>query len=203
VQRNDRRVVFLAAETAAGGGLDHSDPVCRSRQRVHHGGMYVVRALHGPFDHHDAVIRERQHALRFEVDVLLGAGPVGPLDDVRSIGQGLLYVAFDYGEVFEDVVVAELDLLRRWPNVKVQRRRLLADVDGDGCDCPSQCHARGVGQQHHRFVDVAHGAGGQYRLVSVDVLDLVGPGEVAMVDHDKLRPVDTVIEADFTDAAPR
>ena len=60
-----------------------------------------------------------------------------------------------------------------------------------------------MGQQYYRLVHVAHVVAGQDRLIGLDVLDLVGAGEVPMVDHDELGPVDILVEADFADAPPR
>ena len=82
VDRHDRGVLLLAAEAAAGLGLDHDRLAVGQGQRALERGMDVVGALERAVDGDAAVrARDRDHALVLDVQLLLVADPVGALDD--------------------------------------------------------------------------------------------------------------------------
>ena len=88
------RVLFLAAEAAAGLRLDDPDLLDRQAERAPERRVDVVRALERAGDRDPAVrFRGRDHRLRLDVDVLLGTDPVGPFHDQVGLGEARLEVA--------------------------------------------------------------------------------------------------------------
>ena len=89
-----RRELFLAAESAARGRLDHPDARFVAAERVLQRLEHVVRALHRALHHEDAALQIGDHPLGLQVHVLLGAGLVRAGDDHRGASERALYVAF-------------------------------------------------------------------------------------------------------------
>ena len=85
--RDHRRVLFLAAESAAGFGLNDADLPVRQSQRDLHGAVHVVRTLHRSVDR-DARIRavgigHGNHPVRLDVKLLLEADAIFAFDNHR------------------------------------------------------------------------------------------------------------------------
>ena len=87
VPGDHRRVLFLAAEAAAGLRLHDADLVARQPEQHHQRAVHVVRALHrsvhgDPVDVvRHAVARHGDDAVRLDVELLLVPDPVLALDD--------------------------------------------------------------------------------------------------------------------------
>ena len=203
VQRQDGRELLLAAETAAGGSLHHPHLMIDSLESVLQRRVDVVGALHRPFRYDGIAFLIGQHALGFEIDVLLGTGFVGPLHDDGCIRQGLFHVALGDGQVFEEVVGAVLDLIGGRHTPEIEDRGKPVDVDGDRRHRPAQRLPRMVGQENDRLVHVSYMNFSQYRLVRLDLLHLIGARDIPMIHHHELRPVHLRPEADFPDPPAR
>jgi len=105
VEGEEGGIVFLAAEAAAGGGLDDAELIFGAAEGVGEGVEDIVGALHGAGDDEDAFFIEPcGHGLGFEVDVFLAAGGVGSFDDVVGAFEGGVDVAFFDGDLCEDVL---------------------------------------------------------------------------------------------------
>ena len=110
VRGEHRRVIFLAAECASGLGLNHAHffvgKIEDRSQRFVHVKRALQRAPHG-----DAVFRAplRDHAVVFNVEMLLRAGAVFAFDDVRGLRPHLIHIAFFKQEPLEHVVFAPDD----------------------------------------------------------------------------------------------
>jgi hypothetical protein len=82
VNGDDRRVLFLAAESAAGLGLDDNRLLIGQAQRSLERGVDVVRALHRAVDRYPTVgPRDGDHRVVLDVQLLLVAHAVGAFDD--------------------------------------------------------------------------------------------------------------------------
>src|SRR5262249_55076342 len=90
VERDDRGVLLLAAEAAAGHRLGDVDPLRGELERLEEGLVDVERALDRAGRVGSLVIPPRDHALGLDVELLLVAGRVAPLDDDIARGDGLL-----------------------------------------------------------------------------------------------------------------
>ena len=87
MQRDDRRVLLLAAEAAAGLRLHDDRQLVAHLQRPLHRLVDVVRALQRAVDGDAAVLaRDGDHRLVLDVQLLLVADPVGALD--HQLGGG-------------------------------------------------------------------------------------------------------------------
>ena len=185
------RVLLLAAEAAAGLGLDDADLRDRERERAGEGGMDVVRALQRARDG-DAAVRGRDgdHRLGLDVDVLLGPHPVLALDHQVGLAEPGVEVAPG------DLVAGER--LLGSEEVQDGRQRLGAQVD------------RGAGRARRRRVgrrDQGHGlgvvpdlVGDEGRLVVVHQVDDVLAGDVGSRDDHDPRPVEGRVAVDAQEA---
>ena len=83
VTGEDRRIFLLAAEPAARFHLDHANAFGRKAEQPGERAVNVVGALHrAPHRHTRLRIRDGEHAVRLDVELLLGAGVVFALDHV-------------------------------------------------------------------------------------------------------------------------
>ena len=81
VEGDERRVLLLAAEAAAGDGLRHVDAVVGEAEDPLDPLLDVVGALERALDVRALVVPEGDHPVRLDVDVLLGARFVDAADD--------------------------------------------------------------------------------------------------------------------------
>ena len=93
VSRDHRRVLLLAAESAAGLGLNHANVRIGSQEALE-GLHHIVRTLNRAVDCDAAVLGDRDDAVRFDVDVLLMPGAIRALDDKVRTAECRLDVAF-------------------------------------------------------------------------------------------------------------
>ncbi len=194
VDGQPRRELLLAAEGAAGVLLDDHAVLGVEAQRPFHGGVHVVRALQRAVDRHAAVLaRHGDHALRLDVELLLVADPVGPLDDHVRLGEPGVEVAPG------DVVLGE-DVVRR-EHVRDGRERLRAEPD---------VVAGGVRQrqggrrdQGNRLADVEDLVRGEDRLIVLHQVDDVLARNVGRREHDDVAPVEVRVALDPEQARVR
>ena len=82
---NDGRELLLPAEAPAGLHLNDADSILRQVEEPGKRVVDVVRALHrAPHRHAVRGVGDRQHAIRLDVELLLRARLVFPLDDDRG-----------------------------------------------------------------------------------------------------------------------
>ena len=90
VAGDHRRVLLLAAEAAAGLGLDDAHLVRRETEQDRQRAMNVVRALQRSVQRDAAVLRNRHDAVRLDVELFLMTGAVLALDDHVRLGHYLV-----------------------------------------------------------------------------------------------------------------
>jgi hypothetical protein len=186
VERQVRRVVLLTAEPPSGRGVD--DPKLRpvAFQGVLQRVVDVVRALHAALHDEHAVLHPGGHPLVLEVDVLLRCGLEDVLDHVGGRGERFVDISLLDPKGRQDVVIAVLDLGRGRCCPEVEHRLERVNLDRDRLDGAADHAARGVRHQHNRLVDVTDLGAGQDRLIVLDQIDLVWPGDVPVVDDHEL-----------------
>ncbi len=203
MQGEMRRELLLPAEPPAGGRLNDPHgafvPAEGMRERLDD----VVRALERALQHEHVAVEPGRHALGLEIDVLLGAGLVDALDHDRRAPQCLLDLTLGDAEMFEHVVAAELDLVRRGGGAKVEDGGIPVDDDLDGVHRSPQRRPGWVRQEHDGLVHMPYPIRGEDRLVVFDERHDVGSGDVPVIDDDVLRPVDTGAEPDVANPATR
>ena len=119
--RDHRGIFLLAAEPAACLGLHDTNLVVRKAQEHPQRAVNVVGALERAVHGDSAVLRHRDDAVRFDVELLLEADAIFPLDDDVRLRETAREVSlFD-----PDLLEAVVGFLR------VVDRRVLAVVDGD------------------------------------------------------------------------
>ena len=96
-----RRVLLLAAETAAGLRLHHAHLAFRQAQQCGERAVHVVRALERTHDGHASVGGDGQHPVGLDVEVLLVAGPVLALDHDVRLAEALVDVALSHADPLE------------------------------------------------------------------------------------------------------
>ena len=181
------RVLFLAAEGAAGLRLDDPDLLDRQAERAPECRVDEVGALERAGDRDPAVrCRSRDHRLRLDVDVLLGTDAVGSFDDQVGLGEARLQVAL--GDL-----VAGAGLLGR-EHVEDRRQRLGPQGDRR----PGSTRGGRIGGRHERdrlrvVADLVHRERG---LVVVLDADHVLAGDVGRRDHHHPRPVERRVAVD-------
>ncbi len=189
MEGQDRGVLLLATEPAAGLGLDDADLVLGQREPGRHRGVDVVRALEAAVDGHAALrLGHGDHHHRLDVQLLLVARPVRPLEDEvggpqrgHRVAAGQLVA----GELLAALLRIEDGL--EWFRTRVERRQR----DGQG---------RPVGRRHQReglsvVADLA-ADGDEDRLVVMDEADDVRAGDVVGGRDDDPVPRERLLEVE-------
>ena len=123
MERDQRGVLLLATEPAAGLGLDHASAAVVEAQPSLERGMDVVRALERAGHRHAAVVTgDGDHRVVLDVELLLVADAVLALEDQVGGGEGSVRVAGRELVGGEDVVGGE--------RVEDRRERLGPDAHG-------------------------------------------------------------------------
>ena len=204
VAGDDGRVLFLAAEAAAGFHLHNADLVRRQVEDRLQRLVDVVRALHRTPDR-DAIgaAGRRHHPVRFDIQLFLRASLVFALDDdVRGGNRGVDITACHH-IVLEDVVAA--------PHDRVTRERLIhrehgwLGINHDVYATPRFFDemAIRVSQEHDRLFWMIDAIGRQAGLVVDDEGDSVDAGHVGGRHDDEVRPGNVGIEVDALDQPTR
>ena len=196
MQRDDRGVLLLAAEAAAGLRLDHDRQLVAHVQRALHGLVDVVRALQRAVDRHATILaRHGDHRLVLDVQLLLVADAVRALDDEGGFGHRRGRVTGLHGVVRELVIRCERvehrgQRLGPEPQVPLrlpQRRPVGRRDEGAGLGLVTDLAA-------DRHED---------RLIGVDEADDVLAGDVVGGDHHDALPVERLVELDADETSPR
>ena len=189
MQRDHRGVLLLAAEAAAGLRLDDHRQLAAHLERPLHGLVDVVRALQRAVDGDAAILaRHRDHGLVLDVELLLVADPVGPLDHHVRPGHGRRRIAAFDGVLGELVLALE----------RVEDRRQSLGPQAEVVTRLAHRRPIGCRDQRHRLGLVADLAAHrhQHRLVVVDQADhVLARDVVGGHDHDS-APVEGVIQVD-------
>jgi hypothetical protein len=169
--------VLLAAEAAAGDGLDDAGFVQPASQRRGHGLLHVERALHGPVDGGPGPLGDGDHAVRLDVGVLLVGRVVGRLDDDQVVpGEGRRHVP-----LHDSPLGQQLSPPGGLLGVEGRRQRLVAHVNR------SEAVGQRLGGLRRHESDglphVTHLALGQDRPVLLDHGNEVLPRYVRGRDH--------------------
>jgi hypothetical protein len=191
VAGNHRRILLLAAEAAAGFRLHDAHAVVREAEQHGQRAMDVVRALHRPV-HRDAppvVGRHGNDPVGLDVELLLGADPVLALDNLVSLGQAGVEIAFVDGD--------RLERENRHRRIVVGSFGAIGDANIGG----PQPIAVVVHQDQDGLGDVTDRAPREARLVVVDERDDVASGDVVEIDNRKAVRVER--EGDVGDRSCR
>ena len=187
VQGDHRRVLLLAAEAAARLGLDHHRLGVGQLQGSLQGAVDVVRALARAVHRDPAIgVRDGDHRLVLDVQLLLVANAVGPLDHQLRLREADLQVAASHLDMRE--------LLARFERVEGRRQAL--GPDAEVAPGRTQRPAVGRGNQAQRLGLVADLAADrdQDRLVVPDQAHHVVAGDVGCGDDHHLAPVERLVE---------
>ena len=170
VSGDHRRVLFLAAEAAAGLSLHDADFVVGQIEQHFQRAVDVVRTLHRPVHRHAAVFGHGDDAVRLDIELFLMTCPVFAFDDDVRFAKTLVDPSFVNRDGLE----------------RDRRRRRVVGRDRLAIPNPyvsgEQGLAIGVRQQKNRLGDVANQPLRQARLVVVNERDNVPSGDVAVVD---------------------
>ncbi len=193
--RQDRGIVFLAAETAAGDDLDHRHPRVVEAEQPLQRAVHVERALHRSVDGHAAVgPRHRSDGLRLDVHLLLVADAVGALDDaMRAERRGQ-----PFGRLLNPIRLEEVGREQR-----IEHRRQLLDLHPNVQQRLFQLLAVGAGDERDRLLAVAHDFGSEHRLVVLDEVDDVVARDVRRGDAHDVRPIERRVPDDGADLPVR
>ncbi len=193
---DERGVLLLAAESAAGLGLDDDRPAAVERERALERLVHVVRALQRPGHGHAAVLaRDGDHGLVLDVELLLVTDPVGAFDDDLRLGEAGLQIALGHRVLGKD--------LGRGQRVEDGLQTLGPRVDAS----PRLAQRLAVGrrQQRQRLGLVPDGPSDRDEdgLVVADEADDVVAGDVLGGHDDDARPVEVGIEVEAVEPRMR
>ncbi len=180
VPRDHGGVLLLAAESAAGLGLDDADLLLRQVEEHPEGPVDVVRTLERAVNGDPAVLRDRDDAVRLDVELLLQPDAVLPLDDAVRLGEAAAEVPL----LDHDFLEAEVRLRG------VVDRRGGNAVDADAGFRLDQLFPVLVSDQKDRLGEVADLALGETGLVELDQRDRVAARDVAEVRDREARAVE-------------
>src|SRR5271168_166032 len=208
VAADDRREVLFAAEGTACLGLDDAALFGGEVEDEFKGMDQVERTLHGASYCHSVFGRIfGDHAVIFDVELLLGAGAVLAFDDVVGglpdlVGDGRLVLLHQVG--LEGVGLFafapdDLFFFFRVFNGVDGREFFVGDVDGG--DGGGEYGAVGVGEEEDGLFRVVDVGGGEAGVVLGEVDNGVFAGDVGGGDDGELVPRDSGVKGDGGDAA--
>ena len=186
MDRDDRRVLLLAAEPAAGLGLDDARADVVEGQGPLHRLVDVVRALQRAVDGQPAVLLGHgDHRVVLDVELLLVPDAVGPLEHDLRLREARFEVARGDLVVREDVVAHE----------RVEDRRERLGARGDGrLGRPKRLSVRGRDERQRLGVVLDLAADrDQDRLVVADQRHDVVARDVGRGHEHDLRPVEALV----------
>ena len=198
----DRRIIFLAAERAAGFSLDHAHLVVRqieyTAQRLEHVVGTLQRA-----PHRDSVFCAvlGNDALVLDIEMFLRAGAIFPFDNMRGAGPRGVYVALFQQKTLEQIVCAPHDLLLPLTLLDGEDGRQWFVLDIHRAERFAQLVLIGMREKKDRLLAMIHLAVGEARLIGNDELNNVFAGNVGGGDDGEFAPVDTAVEGDGADEA--
>lgn len=197
-------IFFLASEGAACFHLDDADAVGGQGEKLHEGFMDIVGTLKGA-PNCEALLRieNGNHAVVFNVELLLRAGGIFGFDDVIGGAPGNINVALFDEIAFEEIVRAPDDLREAFAFFDVEDCGEWHVFDGDGFDCFRQEMAVRMSEEKNRFFWMIDAAVRETRLVVFDEGNAIGARNVAAGDDDEFVPIDSGIKVDALDFATR
>ncbi len=193
VEGDDRGIFLLATEPAAGLGLDDLGLRVGELERALQRLVDVVRALQRAVDCDPAILaRHGDHRVVLDVELLLVADAVRPLEDEIGLGEADVQVAGRDLVVGEDVLADE----------RIEDWRKLFRPDAHAASSRPQRFPVGGREQDQRLrvvLDLATDRD-EHRLIVADEADDVVARNVVGGDDRDLRPVERRIELDGGEA---
>src|SRR5262245_48244002 len=110
MRRDNGRILVFAAETAAGGRLNHNRLLIAQIEKLLDRFVDVVWALHRPHHRQRILPWNGDHSLRFDVKLLLMRHAILAGDYVIGLPEAFVDVAARDQKTFEDIVGAVNDL---------------------------------------------------------------------------------------------
>ena len=201
----DRRIFLLAAEPAARFHLHHANALGGQVEQPGERAVNVVGALHrAPHRHTGLRIRDGEHAVRLDVELLLGAGVVLALDRLCAAVRNAESTSPRCDEIaLEDVVGAPDDCaaLERLVDGEDGRQRI--DGDADPAARLFEQVPVVMGEEDDGFFRMVDGLAREVGLIVDDQRDDVRAGNVGGRDDDELVPGHARLEIDAADDAAR
>ena len=204
VRSQRRRVIFLPSKRAARLGLDHAHfiffEIEHRKQRL----VHVVRALQRTPHRNAALLTPfRDHAVVLDVEVLLRAGTILALHNVRCVRPRGVHIPLLQQETLQNIVRAPHNRVLPLAVFNRQHRlqRLVFDIHR--MHSFAQLVLVSVRQQHNRFFAVVHHAVGQDRLIGVDQLNMIFTRNVGRGYDCEFSPVDPPIKTNRPDQPAR
>ena len=125
VSRDHRRILFFPAECAACLLLYDADLVRRQIKQRHQRFLNVVRALHRSTHGHALLpVEGSDHAIRFDIELLLRARGIFALKDVCRLRPNSIHVAF-----LHQVVLDHFIRTQSFVNIVDRRERFVVNLD--------------------------------------------------------------------------
>ena len=148
-------------------------------------------------------IRDRDHALRLDVELLLRGGAVFAFDDQIGARERGIHIAFFEMVGVEDIVLAPDDFFagERFIEREDRRQRLVFDANG-AARLLKQVRI-GMSEQDDRLFWMIHGFGGEEGLVALEQRHVVGAWNIRSGDDREFAPGDPGTEFDFANASAR
>ena len=177
--RNHRRILFLAAESAASLSLNHANFFFRQAKQLNEGFVNVVRTLHRTPNSH-AIVRTRQgdSAIVLDVKLFLRAGFVFTFDDGLCLQPGFVDVSLINQKFFEDIIFTPNNLLLC---ERIVQRKDSGQLFVFDAHVPSRFFNEifvFVSEQKDRLFMMIHAVLGEIRLVVKNQRDIVLAGNI-------------------------
>ena len=163
--------------------------------------MYVVGALHRAHHGHLAVAGNRDHSLRFDVELLLMRDSILAFNDSIGCRESFVDVTSPDQESLKYIVFAVKNFFtgNGLFNREHRRRFFILYLNSPGSVLNQLFAFRG--DQENRFVAMPNLGLDQQRLIVLNERDVVVSGDVAIVDDYDARPVECGIHRDRFDSS--
>ena len=201
----NRRIFLLAAEPAARFHLHHANALGRKVEQPGERAVNVVGALHrAPHRHAGLRIRDGEHAVRLDIELLLRAGVVLALDDsAPPRGTPNRRPRAGRDSVLKTLSAPQITARRSSDSSMVKTGGSGSTVDADPAAGLFEQVPVVVGEEDDRFFRVVDGLAREVGLIVDDQRDDVRAGNVGGGDDDELVPGHARLELDAADDAAR
>ena len=195
-------ILFLAAEGAARFHLHDANMIGGQVEKFHERFVDVIGALQGAPDGEALPrIEGGDHAVVFDVKLLLRAGGVLGFDDVVRALPGRVNVALFDQITFEQIVRAPDDLGEAFTFLDGEDCGKWIVFDGDGFGCFGKEMAIRMSEEKNRLFGMIDDAVRETGLIVFDKRDAIAAGNIAARDDDKFAPIHAGTEGDLLDFA--
>ena len=203
MQRQHRGIILLASESASGYGLPYPHFFRRKPQAMTESSQGIIGTLHGAPDFYASPLsRQSNHALGFQVHLLLVRRTALHLQKILRLLEGLLGVSFRKGVFLEKVGLSPHVILFFQSFPRIQKRRQFFHLHLQSLESPPEKLLIGSRHQGQGFTEKTGLPLRENGMIRLHDGHLVGPRKILGSYHHHPGPVEIGITVKAQDLSP-